>query len=210
MKNLDVEQDALKKITDYLLEETLEPAKVEAEWIIADAKKKADEIVSKAEADSRTIVEQMKKDLENEQKSFKTALQSGLEKTILALKQKVLKEIFSPALQKIVDQEMQKPEVVAQLIGALVEAIKKEGLSLNLEAFIPTQVSAQAVNALLTKEVLESLKNKTVTLGKITSGVEVKLVDKQLTIEMTGKALQEALLNYIRRELRELIFLSEG
>ena len=210
MKNLDTEQDALKKITDYLLEETLEPAKSEAQKIIEDAKKKAAEIVSKADADQKKLIEETKEKLENEQKSFKSALALGLEQSVEALKQKVIKDLFSPALQEMVDREMVKPQVIANLIDALVKAIQKDGLAVDLKAFIPANASAQEINTLLTKEVLSKLENQSVALGKMHSGVEVKVVDKKVTLEMTGKDVQEMLLNFIRRDLRNLIFQSEN
>lgn len=210
MKVLDTEQDALKKITDYLLEETLQPARTEAEKIIEDAKAKAADIIEKAEEEQRRLVEDSKEKIEKEQRSFKSTLSMGLEQTVESLKQMIVKDLFSPTLQQMVDKEMQKPNVVAKLIDTLVKALEKEGTAADLQAFIPQGVDVKEVNGLLTKETLDKLKGHSVTLGKINSGVEVKLVNKQVTLEMTGKAIHEMLLNYVRKELRDLIFKGEG
>jgi V/A-type H+-transporting ATPase subunit E len=210
MKKLESEQDALKKITDYLLEETLEPAKTEAAKIVEESKAQAKEIIEQAQNEQNRLIAQTKERLVNEERSFRSTLNQGVEQSIESLKQKILKDLFSPVLQQLVDKEMQKPQVIASFIQELIKAIDKEGLSLNLEAFIPANANAAEINTLLTKEVLNKLKNQTVTLGKMNSGVEVKMLDKKVTIEMTGKALQESLMTYLRQELRELIFVNEN
>ena len=59
---------------------------------------------------------------------------------------------------------------------------------------------------LLAHEILERLHEKSVLVGPLTGGIEVKLLKENITIDMSDAALKELVANYIRKDFRELIF----
>ena len=57
MKGLETGKDKVKKICDVLKRETLEPAKHEADEIVASARKKADEILADAHKEAKKMLD---------------------------------------------------------------------------------------------------------------------------------------------------------
>ncbi|MEN9296355.1 MAG: V-type synthase subunit, partial [Bacteroidota bacterium] len=60
------------------------------------------------------------------------------------LKEKIEDKLFSPELRKLIAKPLQDPKVISQLITAVVKAIDKEGIEVDLSAFIPSAVPAKS------------------------------------------------------------------
>ena len=71
---------------------------------------------------------------------------------------------------------------------------------------IPQKVSAQEVNALLLTHVAQKLKDHPIEVGNFSGGVQVKLVGKKMTLDLTDQALKELLANFARKDFRQTIF----
>jgi V/A-type H+/Na+-transporting ATPase subunit E len=208
MKGLETGKDKVKKICDALRKETLEPAKKEADEIIESAKFQAHEIIRDAKESVERMLAQAKLELDRRTAVFQTALNQACRQTLEALKQQVEKQLFNPQLGSLITAKMQQPDVLAQLITAVVKAIEKDGIEAEISAFIPSSVPARAVNALLGQQVLDRLKEKSVLLSSIGGGVEVKLRESNITIDLSDAALKEFVAQYIRKDFREVIFSS--
>ena len=100
----------------------------------------------------------------------------------------------------------QDPHVLAELISAIVKGIEKEGLDANLEVLIPSTVSAKVVNQTLVKGIAEKLKEKSVKIGEFEGGAEVKIVDQNITIDMTDDALKALVASFVRDDFRSAFF----
>ena len=209
MKDLKTGHETIQRISDLLLQETLIPAKKEAELLIQEASDRAKRMVHEAEETCRKNFQEYQQKIALEENVFRASLLQSVNQSVEALKQKVEQKLFKPMLGTLIDQELQKPEVIADLIAAIVQAIQKEGLSTDIAALIPVHAKVDEINALLTQNVLQNLRRASVMIGSATSGVEVKLLDKKITIDMTGKAMQEIVTNFIRKDLRDFIFVQE-
>lgn len=58
----------------------------------------------------------------------------------------------------------------------------------------------------MASKVLERLKEKSVVVGSMAAGVEVKLLKDHITLAVTDEVVQEMLLSYIRKDFKEYIF----
>lgn len=206
MKTLDKGHDKIKKIADGIRQEVLEPAKMEAEKILQNAEKKADEIIKNAENHARKLIEDAKVAIEHERNVFHSSLTQSAKQTIETLKQNIEQKLFNEQLESVVAKQMDDPKVIANLITTIIKAIEKEGISANISAVIPKEVSVQQLNQLLGQEILHKLQGQSVAVGSFSGGAQVKLIDKQLTLDITEDTIVEYLRNYVRKDFRKLIF----
>lgn len=205
MKTLDKEQDKLKKISDALKQETLEPAKKEALALIHEAKERAEKIVASAELEAKSILAEAQKTIEQEKSVFHSSLDQAARQTIEALKQQIEHELFHNVLEKNVVQEMSQETVIAKIITATIQTIEQEGLSKDFSAIVPLAVTKEQMLHALSESVREKLK-ESILLGPIKGGVQLKLNDKRLTIDISDQTLTDFLTTYLRKDFRKWIF----
>ncbi len=206
MKGIETGKDKVKKICDVLRRETLEPAKNEAEEIIQEARRQADDLIVQAKKEIENLQRDSQMEIERQKNIFQSSLSQACKQALESLKQTVEEKLLNPALAKIVMDQTQKPEVIAQLIQAVVKAIQEEGIDANLSVYVPAAVPARTVNEMLGKEIVQRLKEKSVLLGTQAGGVEVKLHDKNITIDISDVALKELIGRYIRKDFRDMFF----
>jgi V/A-type H+-transporting ATPase subunit E len=205
-KTLERSEDKIQKICDALRKETLEPAKEEAERIIADAKSKAEQIIKEAHKQAEKNNIDAKKEIEQERNVFHSSLDQAARQVLEEIRQAIEHSLFSNELHKIIYEKTIEPQIIAKFIDAIVKSIEKEGISTDLSAIIPQSVSAQEVNRLLGEKILNKLKEKSVELGELSGGAQVKLHNKKMTIEISDKSLMELLSGYVRKDFRKLLF----
>ncbi len=208
MKGIDTGKDKVKKICDVLKRETLEPAKKEAEEIVGEARSKAEAIIRDAKKEAEKTLQDARKEIEKERNVFQSSLNQACKQALEVLKQDIESKLFNPELSKILHQPLGEPQVIADLIKAVVGAIEKEGTNADLSAFIPQTVSAETINRLLTKNVLEKLKAHSVQVGSLKGGIAVKMDKENITIDVSEESLKELVSDYIRKDFRETLFRS--
>lgn len=206
MKGLETGKDKVKKICDVLRKETLEPAIKEAEDHLEEARHRAEEIIREAREIAERMQHEAREDIERQRSVFKSALQQACKQALEALRQQIEEKLFNPELGRLIAARTQDPQLLAQLIPVVMKAIEKEGLGADLSIYIPAAIPASSVNALLTDEVKQRLREKSVLIGPITGGIEVKLHKENMTIEISDTALKEVVALYSRKDLRELLF----
>lgn len=208
MENLDTGKDKIKKICEILKNETLQPAKQEAQQILQVAEQEAHQIIRDAEEKAEEILNTAKIKREKEQELFRSALKQACRQALDALKQDIENKLFSEELSEWLQKNTVDPELSAKLITALVQAVEKEGISADFSALVPKQVPADKVNTVLGNEILEKLREKSVVVGEFMGGVQLKLHDKKLTLDLSDESLKELLGRYVRKDFRELLFQS--
>lgn len=206
MKTLETGQDKIQKICDKIRRETLEPAQIEAQNVIADAKNQSEEIIKEAERHAEQILKQARQQIEQERHVFHSSLQQAAKQAVEALRQEVEHELFNAELEHILAQQFSNPDLIAQLINGIVKALEKEGISADLSVVIPQTVSAQDVAALLLGSVQQRLIERPLELGNFAGGAQVKIQGKGMKIDLSDQALKELLANYTRKDFREYLF----
>lgn len=206
MKTLEKGPDKIQKICDKIRRETLDPAKEEAQSIIASAKKKAEEIIKEAEHQAEQHLKQAKSKIEQERNVFHSALIQASKQTVEGLRQDIESKFFNEELQNLLDKQLADPKIIANLINGIVQAIEKEGISTSLAAVIPRSVSSEQVAILLLDNVRKKLKDKPLEVGEFTGGAQVKLLGKKMTLDLTDQAIKELLATYMRKDFRQILF----
>ncbi|MCC5831419.1 MAG: V-type ATP synthase subunit E [Chlamydiales bacterium] len=206
MENLETGKDKIKKICEILKNETLLPAKEEAQQIVEVAGQEAHQIIRDAESKAEEILNEAKAKIEKEKELFRSSLTQACRQGLEALRQDIEGRLFNSGLDEWLKKNTANPEVGAKLISVLVEAIENEGISAEFSAVVPEQVPADKVNAALGQDVLDKLREKSVTVGDFIGGVQLKLHDRKLTLDLSDGALKELLGHYIRKDFRELLF----
>lgn len=208
MKGIDTGKDKVKKICDVLRKETLEPAKKEAEEILRKAESEARQILEQARIEEEKIRLESKKEIEKERNVFQSSLHQACKQALETLKQDIEDKLFPTELSELLQQPMQQPHVVVELITAVAKALEKEGIDANLDVLIPQSVSPSAINRLLTHNILQKLKANSVRIGHAQGGISVKVEKDHITVDVTEDALRELVSGYIRKDFRETFFRS--
>ncbi|MGC1878776.1 MAG: V-type ATP synthase subunit E [Rhabdochlamydiaceae bacterium] len=206
MKGTEPGQDKVKKICDILRRETLEPAEIEAEQIVSSAREHAEQIIEAAHSEIERLHEEARQEIERQKNVFQSSLSQACKQAMEMLKQNIEEKLFNRELSRLMTQHTQNPKVLAELVTAVIKGIEKEGTEAALSVYIPAAVPARTVNMLLAHEILEKLKEKSVLVGPLTGGIEVKLHKENITVDISDAALKELVANYIRKDFRELIF----
>lgn len=208
MKGIETGRDKVKKISDALRKETLEPAMRERDEIIERAHEEASRIIDEARLNADKMVHDAENQIAREKSIFQSSLIQASKQAIQILKQNIEDKLFNKELGRLLSEHMKGPKVLADLITAVINAIEKEGLDADLSVFIPAAVPARDVNLLLSKEILAKLKEKSVLLTPIGGGIEVKMRKENITLDLSDTAIKELVAGYIRKDFRDL-FLGE-
>jgi len=207
MKTLEKGQDKIKKICEVLREETLEPAHKEAQQILKEAQNQAERILEEARQEAERLHKEAKASIDQEKNVFEASLLQATKQSLEALRQSIEGQFFNQRLSSLIDKHGAEPHLIANLMNAIVDALKKEGITANLTGIVPKTIEPRTVNELLLQDVLTSLNGRSVTLGNFGAGVQVKVADKKMTIDISDSALRELLAAYVvRKDFRKLIF----
>lgn len=206
MKSFEKGQDKIQKICDMIRRETIEPAKQESEEIIQQASRRAEEIIQEAEQQAEQLIKQARGQIEQERNVFHSSLQQAAKQAIEALRQEVERKFFNDELQALLDKQLSNPQIIADLINAIVSGIEKDGMSTDLSAVIANTTTPEEVSRLLLDEVRKKLTAKSIEVGHFKGGAQVKLHGKRLTLDLSDQTLKELLAAYVRKDFRQLIF----
>lgn len=199
-------KNKIEEICDVLRKQTIEPAKQQASEIIENAKTEAEAIKEKAQKEAKELISLAVKESEQKKKLCASSIHSASKQVIDRLKQDIEEHFFKTNLKELVVKELEKPDVIAKIITAVIHAIEKEGINSDLSAYVPKQVGADRVSLLLASDVLSKLKEKKVLEKEFSGGAKVKLLDKEITLDISDEALSELIAEYVRKDFREMIF----
>lgn len=206
MKGLETGKDKIQKICDSLRKETLEPAKQEAREIVENAHMQASEIVAEAKEKAASMMQDAEKEMEEKKRVFHASLSLACRQGIEQLKQKIEKDLFNHELASLVAKEMSDPKVIANLLNNFMKSMEEKGIDEEFVAVIPKGISPRSINDLLASKVLDRLHNRSVVVGEFGGGVQIQLKGRQITIDISDAFVRELIAQYIRRDLRDLVF----
>lgn len=202
---LETADNKVKEICAILRKETLEPAQTEAKTIVETALKEAAEIVLKAKEEAAKVLEEGKLELAKELRVHEGSIQLAIRQGISSLRQGIEK-MFSDELNSEVERVMGGQDVVASAVAVILSLIEKEGLGVNLDVLLPKHVDINAICETLRGNLGEKLKKSALLVPEVKGGVELRLKDKKMSIDLTDRAVEELLASYVTHELRAKIF----
>ena len=208
MSTLQAGKDKIKEICETLKKEALDPAKKESEQLLAQAQKKADSLLEKAQEDAETLMKEAKNKIVQEHSVFESSLKQATQQSLEALRQDIEEKLFKRELDASINEDMASASFVGTLLKALVEAIEKDGITANLQAVISKNTNPdEAVQELGTSAAAKILKEN-ISVGSFAGGAQLKVKDRQFTLDMSDQALKEMLAQYLRKDFRNWLFQS--
>jgi V/A-type H+-transporting ATPase subunit E len=198
--------EKVKEICAVLRRETLEPAQEKADEILLEAKNQAKAMIEEAKEEIEKLRAEANQEMQRQKNIFQSSLHQAVKQTLESLRQDIEEKLMYRQLSGLIQAKMQDPAVITHLIEAVIRALDKEGVEANLSVYVPAAVPARAINEELAKQTVERLKEKSVLIGPMTGGIEVKLHDQNVTIDATDAALTALVAHYIRKDFREMFF----
>lgn len=205
MANLSA-QDKLKQICDALRVETLKPAEEEANTIVNNAKEQAKRIIQEAQETAQKLVASAEEEANRKLKQGESSLAQAGKRSVESLKQAIEQKIFKESLAEWLDSVFADHEVGARLVNALIQGVESQGFSGDITAYVAKHISPRAVNEILGKTVLAKLKGKSVVVGEFSSGVQLKVHERNWVLDLSSDALLTLLTRYLQKDFREMIF----
>ncbi len=206
MKTLEKGQDKIKKIADELRHQTLEPAKKMAQEIIVEAEKAAEEIIQAAKNQANKLIASARQTIEQERKVFHASLAQACKQAVEMLKQQIETKLFNDELSIQLEKAAGNSDVIVQLVNAIVESIQKEGISSDISVIIPQKSDPKKIGAQIAKGVMDELKGGPIDLGSFSAGVQVRLNDRRMTLDITDKTLKEIISRFVPSSFHDIIF----
>lgn len=207
MKELPKTEDKVAYICQTLRRETLEPARQEAEQIIAEAERQRERRLEETDRECQERLEKAQKQIAQEQTLFRLSLEQAGKQGMALIKQQIEESLFRPAIVEVIDKNASQPETIAAFMNGIIQAIDKEGLSADIEAILPKTVSAKSIMPLLTAKVADRLKKEgSIRVGTFGGGMQVRLRDKNMVLDLSDKALQELLSRFLREGFQTYLF----
>ena len=114
--------------------------------------------------------------------------------------------MFFKGLHDLVAKEMAHPKFIADLVQDFMKMLDEKGINEELTALVPKGASKKAINSLIASQFLDRLHGKSVVLGDFDGGVQLKLHDQTVTIDMSDRALRDVLASFLRADFRKLVF----
>ena len=194
----------MKDLSDYLRKSVLDPADEEKRTIVENAEKKATGIIEKAEKEAVEIIKKAQVESDNIKAKTDSALNIAARQTIDTLKSTLEKEILSSAIEKPVKTALKSEDIIKGFVAEVLKIYSSDQITYELS---------------LSGEMKEKLNDYLVeNLGKASEG-GIKLSEENLpsgfAVSVDGSGLRfdfkeesvvELLTEYIRPELRKLLF----
>lgn len=206
MKNPESGSEKVKKICDAIRQETIEPALEESRMIVEAAKQEALKIIEEANAKAKELIRLAGEHIAKEKQVFETALKQSSRQAIESLRQELEKRFFHPFLAKEVAQATSKADKIGIFVDAVASILAKEGLDAEIDMYLPQRVSAKEVASHVASEFAKQLIEKSKELTLFKGGIQLSFKEDNLTLDLSDKALTELLAEYIRKDLRTILF----
>lgn len=205
-KHLDTGHEKVQKICDLLTKQTIDPAKQQAHEIVENAHLEAKKMIEKANQEKERIICEGKKQAEDNKKVVEASLNLACKQVIDALKQEIESKIFDENLQELVKETIKQPELIQEMILSFVHMIKEQGLDADLDIVVPKAFPLKPFNQMIAKQGFEMLQEKSIRIGDFEGGIQIKLKEQKITIDISDAALKEMLARYTREDFRNMIF----
>ena len=203
-----------------LREEGVAAGRKQAQKIVEQAEARADWIVKQAKEEADQIKQAAQRRAAHYEKAGKQALDIAARDTLLALKT-TLAEQFASEVGRLISTQMRKQEFLKQMILEVVRRVKEDvAIEGPLEVLLPRDVMGleqlsrdpeQLEQGKLThfvRLVSADMLREGVSFRvaqDIESGIRLRLVDHDVTLELTDKAVASAVLQHLQPRFRALI-----
>ena len=203
-----------------LRDEGVAKGRTQAQQIVSDAQAHAESTVKQAQEQADQIVSQAREEAEKLKRAAQEALEVAFRDTTLALKTQ-LTQRFTGEVQRLVGAETQKPELLQKLILEVAGKAKEEvAEAQQLEVLLPSKISGleelsrnpeeleRGILTYFVRLVSQDLLRDGVNFGVAKDnqgGLKLKLVDREVILDMSDKAVADTILEHLQPRFRALL-----
>lgn len=211
------QSSGVQELIERLRQEGVEQGRGEAEKIVADARRRAAEMVDSARHEAEEILASARQESRQVQDAGLKALRLATRDAVLALKAEIL-ERFSARLRvqvfrRLDDEEFLK-RLVLRIAGQAAEHAGRQPIELVLPERLPTgngRSNQEAEESLLDR-FAAALAGDTLREGvrlaagdNEAAGLTLRLVEDDVEIDLTDKAVADLLLRYLLPRFRAIL-----
>lgn len=198
--------ERLAAICQMIRNETLDPAKEEAEQIRHAAERDAAKIRSEAKRAADQMIHDARAKILEERETFDASLEQASRQVVGLLKEKIEKSLFNPGLDQYLAGEFHNEVKTARLLDLLIQELEEEGLDGDVLVWLGKHLSKEEVLKHISQTTLKRVPSGNLLVGEHTYGIVLKLVGRHLSIEVTPEGLKEMLSTHLRSDYRSILF----
>lgn len=207
----------VEQFIQQLRDKGVEAGQREADRLVDEARKMALEIVQKANGEADEMKAKIKKDIEQDKAASEAALKLAFRDTVLRLKSEITSQ-FAAQVKNLVSVTMHDRESLRKLILEVIhEILTKDIENQPIEILIspeilsgtefsehPEDSQADPLSTLIQQLSSEMLRQEIEIKvgGDHTEGIRIRLIDKDLEIELTEQTISDLLLKHVLPRFR--------
>lgn len=220
MANTQGISSGVQALIDQLKNQGIVEGQKQAKELIDEAHRKASLIVSQAQKEAERLLLEAHQKLQAEQQSFNEAIKIAFRDSEIALRAK-LKEAFSVHLKRLVSLELQEKDFMKQLVLAIAgtQSPAIEGQA-RIEVLLPAEMLGREEKTFhmhpegkenwhhLVLGITHEMLREGVELmpsAEIKGGIKVRLIGKDMEIDLTDEALSNLILKYLLPRYRDIL-----
>ena len=197
----------VQTLIDRLHNDGVSEGRSEGKKIIADAEHRAEWIVQQAQEEAKAIKQLAEDDANFLREAGKEALQQAFRDTLMKLKTHFQHQ-FAQQLQRAVDEEVKHPAMLRDMILSIAAISKPDQTAVQLllpqsDSNQTDQNSEDMLDALVAeygKQLLQA--GMELQVGQHKQGLQMKLLDQKVVVDLSSEALSELLLGHLQPRLR--------
>jgi V/A-type H+-transporting ATPase subunit E len=210
----------VEELIARLRDEGVQQGRAQAEQLVGDAQAKADATLKQAQEQARQIVSQAREEAENLKQAGQQALKLAFRDTVLTLKAQLSKR-FAGEIERLVGGEQQKQELLDRMILEIAGRVREDvAQSQQVEVLLPRKVAGMAELSQNPEELEKGILTQFVRLtsqGMLREGVSfgvakdnrngltVRLADREVILDLSDRAVADAILEHLQPRFRALL-----
>ncbi|WP_417594226.1 ATPase [Oceanospirillum sp.] len=220
----DIEKNHASSGIDALVErlrqEGVDKGRTEANQILRDAEKEADLLLKQAREEADTMLAKAKREVAQKRQAGEDALKMAARDLLLDVKESLARS-FTDQVERLIEQQMDNREFVQRMVLELVGRTAADaGLDEadNIEVLLPENVigldelrrNADEYKTGRLSQFVQSLSVELLRDGvsfstHSGSGIRVRLVGKEVEVDLTDSAVSQLLLRHLQPRFRALL-----
>ena len=210
----------VEQLIARLRDQGVEAGRSQADQMVAEARQEAQRTVDQARQQADQILAEARQEAENLQTSARHALELALRDAVLAMKTRLM-ERFRGEVRQLVGEEQQKQEILEKMILEVVGRVRPEAdRSEQMEVLLPRHVAGlselsqnpeeleKGVLTHFVQLIARSMLRDGISFGAApdgAAGMRLRLVDRDVVLDLTDGAVAEAILEHLQPRFRALL-----
>ena len=203
-----------------LKDQGVEAGRSRAEAITAKAQEEARQTLEQARQQADGILAEARRQAQTLEQSGREALELALRDAVLAMKTR-LSDRFRGEVSQLLGEEQQRKEILERMILEVVGRVRPEAdRSVQIEVLLPEQVVGLTELSQNPEELAQGTLTQFVRLisagmlrdgvsfgaaGDLAGGLRLRLVDRDVVLDLSDRAVAEAILEHLQPRFRALL-----